>query len=288
MPTIDTLAARLTDEELLAEVPRLAARERQSTTELIAGLAELDDRRLYVAEGCSSLFAYCTKRLHFLEDAAWHRVEAARAVRRFPVILERMRDGAVTLTAVRLLARHLTDDNCERLLAWAAGRTKREIEEQVAAIAPRPDLPSSLRKLPAPRADAATGAVAEDHSVGLLPGSQASERLAAAAGLPVATDAVPAELLPVGAAMSEAGASPGAGVEPGSRVPAPTPLPRRVEIRALAPERYSLRITMSGETHAKLQRARALLRHQIPSGDAAAVVDRALTLLVEHLERTKF
>jgi len=45
---------------------------------------------------------------------------------------------------------------------------------------------------------------------------------------------------------------------------------------------------MSGETHAKLQRARALLRHQIPSGDPAAVIDRALTLLVEHLERTKF
>jgi hypothetical protein len=31
-----------------------------------------------------------------------------------------------------------------------------------------------------------------------------------------------------------------------------------------------------------------LLRHQIPSGDLAAVIDRALTQLVEHLERTKF
>jgi 5-methylcytosine-specific restriction endonuclease McrA len=48
-----------------------------------------------------------------------------------------------------------------------------------------------------------------------------------------------------------------------------------------------MRITLNAEAHRKLERARDLLRHSIPNGDAAAIVDRALTLLVEQLERTK-
>jgi len=295
MPTIDPVSTRLTDEELLAEVPRLAACERLATADLIARLAELDARTLYAAEGCSSLFAYCTKRLHLLEDAAWSRVEAARAVQRFPVILERMRDGALTLTAVRLLARYLTDANCDQLLAWAVGRTKREIEEQIAAIAPRPDVASSLRKLPAPRAAVATASVDEDRTAARLLESPGCESPGGPAGLPAGgvsragearADDWPTLALGVGDAASGAGPSPLARDLTGS--PVPEPGPRPAEIRPLAPGRYSLRITLSADTHATLQRARALLRHQIPNGDPAAVIDRALTQLVEHLERTKF
>jgi hypothetical protein len=44
---------------------------------------------------------------------------------------------------------------------------------------------------------------------------------------------------------------------------------------------------MSRETHDKLRRAQDLLRHSIPNGDPAAIFDRALTLLIGHLERTK-
>jgi hypothetical protein len=236
MPTIDPVSIRLTDEELLAEVRRLAACERLATADLIARLAELDARTLYVAEGCTSLFAYCTKRLHLLEDAAWNRVEAARAVQRFPVILERMRDGALTLTAVRLLARYLTDANCDQLLAWAVGRTKREIEEQIAAIAPRPDVASSLRKLPAPRAAVATATVDEDRTAARLLVSPGCESPASPAGLAAGVvsrageapkDEWPTLALGVGDAAS--------GVEPfplgrdstGSPVPEPAPGPPR-------------------------------------------------------------
>jgi len=47
---------QLSDEELLARVKQLATREREVTVTLIAHLAELDARRLYLAEGYSSLF----------------------------------------------------------------------------------------------------------------------------------------------------------------------------------------------------------------------------------------
>jgi hypothetical protein len=62
---------------------------------------------------------------------------------------------------------------------------------------------------------------------------------------------------------------------------------RPAVIAPLAPERYKVQFTASRETHDRLRRAQDLLRHTIPDGDVAAVVDRALTLLVEELERRK-
>jgi hypothetical protein len=58
-------------------------------------------------------------------------------------------------------------------------------------------------------------------------------------------------------------------------------------VAPLAADRYLLKITVTESTRAKLNRARDLLRHQIPAGDPAAIVDRALTVLVEQLERTR-
>jgi len=46
------------------------------------------------------------------------------------------------------LAPHLTRENCETLLGRAAHRTKREVEELIAEVAPRPDAPTVVRKLP--------------------------------------------------------------------------------------------------------------------------------------------
>jgi hypothetical protein len=92
---------------------------------LIASLAEFDARRLYLGQGCSSLFTYCTQVLHLSEHAAYGRIEAARAARRFPVLLELLAGGALTVTAIGLLAPHLTVENHEHVLAAARHKTKR-------------------------------------------------------------------------------------------------------------------------------------------------------------------
>lgn len=54
-------------------------------------------------------------------------------------------------------------------------------------------------------------------------------------------------------------------------------------VTPLAPERYKIQVTVTAETHAKLRRAQDLLRHQVPNGDPAPILDRALTLLVANL-----
>ena len=70
--------------------------------------------------------------------------------------------------------------------------------------------------------------------------------------------------------------------------PGPVEQPARARVRPLAPERFSLELTLSGETKRKLERAQALLRHQVPKGDLAQVIDRALDALLEKVEERKF
>ena len=67
----------------------------------------------------------------------------------------------------------------------------------------------------------------------------------------------------------------------------PSPSPTRPVVAPLAQERYKVQFTVSRQTHDKLRRAQDLLRHTVPNGDPAEIFDRALTLLVTHLERTK-
>ena len=66
---------RLSDRELLEVAVRAAAHERHSAVALVELLAEIDARRLYLGEGCSSLFVYCTRVLRLSEGAAYHRIE---------------------------------------------------------------------------------------------------------------------------------------------------------------------------------------------------------------------
>jgi HNH endonuclease len=121
------VSAELSDKALLAEVKRLAEHERVATADLIAILAELDARRLYLGEGCSSLFSYCTRVLHLSEHAAYGRIEAARAARRHPVILDMLAAGSVNLTTVCLLTPHLTEANHVAVLNAAHHKSKREV-----------------------------------------------------------------------------------------------------------------------------------------------------------------
>ena len=149
----------LSDDELLAQVTRLAAAERVSTVQLIAALAEVDSRRLYLGQGCASLFVYCTSILRLSEHAAYGRIEAARAARRLPILLEMLGRGELTLTSLCLIAPHLSDSNHFDVLARVRHRSKREVEDVVASLRPRPDVPAMVRKLPERRAvaEAAVG-----------------------------------------------------------------------------------------------------------------------------------
>lgn len=252
---IDSLAS-LSDDELLSSVNTLACAEQRATARLIAALGELDRRKLFLGQGCSSLFTYCTQVLHLSEHAAYSRIEAARAARRFPVLLGHLAEGAVTLTAVCLLAPVLTLENYEALLAAARHKSKRDVEHLVAMTRPQADVSTYVRKLPTPKP--------QDVPVGPM------LSVCAAASVPPSTPAEePHQSLPVAEAARA------------------QPATRAAVVAPLAPERYKIQFTASRDAYEKLRRAQALLRHVIPNGDPSAVFERALDALLADLERKK-
>ena len=245
-----TIPSHLSDDALVAELKSLAGRGRETTAQLVAHLAELDERRLYLRAGFPSLFMYCREVLLLSESEAYNRIEAARAARRFPLILDLLLEGTLNLTAVRLLAPHLTQANHQELLLSAVGQSKREVAELLARHFHQPDVASSVRKLPAPRPMSAPPAVAAS--------AAPSESLAGQSLLGPATQA------------------------------APPPSPRPPVLAPLAPDRYQVRFTASAETCEMLRLAQDMLRHAVPTGDPAEIIKRALILLLEDLARRKF
>src|SRR5690349_15866210 len=222
--------SHISDQALLADLAVLVTADRQTTAALLAHIAEVETRRLYLPAACASMHTYCMRVLHLAEDAAWKRIRAARIAGQFPQIFGAIADGRLHMSGVLLLASHLTHDNADELIAAASHKSKAEIEILLAQRCPRPDVPTTLEPQPAQ-----TGSPI----IALAPG-------------------------PVDATPSAARVTP------------------------LAPQRFALQATIPQSTQEKITRLRALLRHQLPSGDLAQILDLALDALLAKLERQKF
>jgi len=248
------------DDELLRRLVEILRQSRRVEADLVAHIGEVDARRLYAREAAPSMFAYCTETLHLSEAEAYLRIAAARASREHPVLLTMLSSGRVHLTAIAKLAPHLTPENRDRLLERAAHRTKRQVEELVAELAPRPDVPALVRKLPEGRPLPPATPATLDPCPGLLLGSGTS---------------IEGELRPDAVERPRPRPLPAHGVPPAT-------------VEPLAPARYKVQFTASAELRDKLDRLRALMRPAVPDGDLAAIIEAAVTEKLERLEARRF
>jgi hypothetical protein len=139
----------VSDGSLLRSLSELVVRDQQNEAELLRVLGEVNERRLYLEQGCSSMYAYCTEVLHMSEGVGYHRINVARKGRSIPELLERIRRGELHLSGAVLLAPRLTADNHIELLDLARYKSKRTIEELLADQARKPDAPALVRRIPA-------------------------------------------------------------------------------------------------------------------------------------------
>ncbi len=274
------------DDELLRRLRDLARQSRLVEHDLLAHIAEVDARKLYAREACSSMFAYCARVLGLTGAEAYMRITAARASRRHPVLLTMLEDGRLSLTAASLLAPHLTLENRDGLLARAAHRSKRQVLELIAEIAPRPDAPSRIRKLPERRPVTTTvcpGSVAARPAAPEFPLPQ----MLPGATPPTSVHAV--ELCPDRVSLTPTVTD---AVEAMASVPAPTLHPDVVKrpaiVLPLSPGRYRVQFTASAELRDKLQRLQDLMRSTIPDCDLAALIEIAVTEKIDRLEAKRF
>ncbi|MFB3117853.1 MAG: HNH endonuclease, partial [Myxococcota bacterium] len=259
----------LSSDQLLARLLELVHRDRELEAELIEHLAEVDARRLYLREGCSSMFAYCVQVLRFAEAVAYKRIAAMRAARRHPELLTALRNGELHLTAVSLLAPQLAAENVSELLAAARHRTADEIRRMLADRRPKPDVASLLRRRPISSLRSAERVGRSATKVEIQQTALEKER-----GLP----ATPPDLStrPSAPAPTQT-TNVSAATASFSRSPEP-----------LGGDRYLIRFTADGELHAQILELKALMRHQIPDGDVGKIVAKAVAVLLQQRRAQKF
>src|SRR6478736_1515571 len=131
----------LSDDELLARFHALRLEGNRLLARLIVLLLEMEDRRMHTRSAFPTMFEFCRRRLGMSDAGAHRRTTAAKLVRRFPVLLEKIERGEINLSTLVMLRDHLTAESIDSLLVAVAGKTTREIEELLARRAPRPDVP---------------------------------------------------------------------------------------------------------------------------------------------------
>lgn len=275
--------SKLTNDEVWRRFLALAAEERVVIADLVACLAEVDSRTLVRDKDWPSLFEYCVYSLHWSESAAYRRIRAARAVRRYPIILEMLRDGRIHLEGIVILHAFIDDADFASLLLKGVGLTTKGIERLVAdrrrdppvrdsmrfvGVAPAPvkavDPPTALelistRPLDSPRVD--------------LPSLQ--EAVAVPPPPPIGNAPPPVALDTPPSRASD---------DPGPRIDV---LPRPPEAAAAPPPASAppklVRIGFTADEglHRLVLHAQQLMRHKYPDGSLEGIFRDALRLLIE-------
>jgi hypothetical protein len=167
-------------------------------------------------------------------------------------MLEMLRAGRVHLSGLRLLCGQLDAADGDEVLAAAAGKSKREIEVLLARRSPKPAVPDSVRRLPARRK------------------VELANEPAVAAG----TDAATVAATPMfTGATGEAAA---------------TPRARAAAVSPLSGQEYRVQFTALDEHMKRVDQAKGLLRHRLPSGDLATLYDLAMQALIEKTLKDRF
>ena len=264
MITSSSVLESLSSLDLLTVTRDLVRKSRGVEAELLVHLGEVDERKLYLELAFPSMFAFCVGELGFSEDAAYSRILVARAARRLPAIAEAFRSGQVHLAGLRLLVPHLTPENYGDVLAEASGKSKREIEELIAGRWPQPAVSTSIRKLPGlTQAGAATAVVLE-----------------ASPKLPSLTPMASPESVLVPASALLPPARPSAASLPSAE--------HRDVMTPLSEETFKIQFTASRAVRDKLRQAQDLLRHRVPDGNISAILDKALDLLIQEVQKERF
>ena len=258
---------QLADSKLAQDLRSGVSDDRTGLAMRLAQIAEFDHRRLFLP-AYPSMYQYCLRELGYSEDETCKRINVARAARRYPALFESIRAGRHNLTTADLLVPHLLPETADELISASSRMTKAELALKLSERFPRPDLPTIIKPAPS--------------LLSRVPGPDEPKSLESG---PVSVGVAAVTPPGPGPALSVPERIDGGSVSTG---PPWAPAPCRPRVTPLSAERYAIQVTVSKATHDKLRHAQALLSHVVPSGDVAEVLDRALDVLIAHVEKRRF
>ena len=142
-----TSLGQLSNAELLSNLEALSTTENNTTLDILLHLSEVEHRKLFLAHGFSSLFAYCIGKLRYSEPAANRRISCARAVALCPELAGLLRSREISLSTLSLAAGLLRSENQEEIISGIKGKSRREVEEFVSSYRPQKEARESIKPL---------------------------------------------------------------------------------------------------------------------------------------------
>ena len=274
----------LSNAQLTLQLGQLSQKHCVLEAELLFYLGEFDRRRLYREHACPSLFEYLMLRLGQTEDVAYKWKWGARLARQYPLVLELLATGRLSLSALMLLKPHLTEENHVDWLLAAAGKSKREVEKLVATRCPKADVPTRIRKLPT---RVSGRSVEESSGVSLYPATEPSTCTQLSSSVPAPSSA-PAPTSAPAPSVDRPCPDYEFKLSHESRPDRGKDTLRTTKIQPLSATTYRVVFTASERLKQKMARAGELLSHAISPGDLPALFERALDGLIETEQRRRY
>lgn len=117
------------DSTLLDEVKALVRKEKEIIAEVIEYLKEIEVRKLHLARGYSSMFAFATDFLGYSEAEAHIRIQAARLTQTLPEVAEKIQSGELSLSVAAAIQSHFRKENIRRKEQGASSLSLHEKRE---------------------------------------------------------------------------------------------------------------------------------------------------------------
>jgi hypothetical protein len=144
-PEVGSIDVRkLSNKMLMGRLEASVAGRRKWTAFIVELLAEVERRRLHLIDGYTSMFDFCQNHLLMSEGTSFRHIAAARIARNFPQIIALIASGEIHLSALALIRNLLTPDSFDTIISAVKRKTKREVQDFIAQVAPKENVPTTI------------------------------------------------------------------------------------------------------------------------------------------------
>ena len=114
----------------------ISTRYKKAEAELIEVLEQVDNHKVYLRRGRSSLFQYGVQDLQLSESVIYNLITVMRKVREVPELKAQIQEGNITLSNARRIAPILTVENQGAWLKKASELSQRQLEKEIVKTHP--------------------------------------------------------------------------------------------------------------------------------------------------------
>ncbi|MEW6055129.1 MAG: HNH endonuclease signature motif containing protein [Bdellovibrionota bacterium] len=115
----------------------VARTHREAEADLLDVLQKVEQHKVFIAVGCSSMFQYCVQILRLSENTAFNAITVARKSKEVPSLKQEVKAGRITLSSARRVTSVLTPKNQQKWLGLASRLPQRALEREIAKENPR-------------------------------------------------------------------------------------------------------------------------------------------------------